>query len=161
MARPESLAPAIRPATGPVEIKAARTMIGEYAESLGVDLSFQKFGDELEHFPGDYTPPGGCLLVAWDGERPLGCVGLRRLEPGICEMKRLYVRPEARGKKLGRLLVDHVIAEARTLGYERMRLDTLPGMVEARAMYRGMGFREIPPYRYNPIVGTAFLELTL
>jgi ribosomal protein S18 acetylase RimI-like enzyme len=133
----------------------------QYAQSLGIDLSFQDFEDEVAALPGDYSPPGGCLLVAFSIGSPAGCVGVRPVEPGICEMKRLYVSPEARGLGLGRALAEAAIRFGRDAGYRTMRLDTLPQMAAARALYRHLGFREIPPYRYNPILGTTFMELAL
>ena len=128
----------------------------EYASSLGVDLSFQHFEEELAALPGDYAPPRGRLLLTCDG-----CVALRPLSSDVCEMKRLYVRPDARGTGVGRALVQRVIDEARSIGYRAMRLDTLPSMTAAAAMYRAFGFREIDAYRFNPVEGTKYFELEL
>ena len=139
----------------------ARRLFGEYVASLGVSLDFQGFDAEVAALPGDYAPPGGRLLVALSEGQPAGCVALRALAEGICEMKRLYVRPAFRGAKVGRALVEAAVEEARRAGYARMRLDTLPSMERARVLYASMGFYEIPPYRYNPIEGTAFMELIL
>jgi ribosomal protein S18 acetylase RimI-like enzyme len=139
------------------DVELVRTLFREYADSLGVDLSFQGFEQELEALPGGYD----AVLVATVGGVAAGCVGVRPLEDGTCEMKRLYLRPSARGTGLGRVLAGAAIARARELGYARMRLDTLPSMTEARALYRSLGFVEIEPYRHNPVVGTSFLELEL
>ncbi len=148
-------------ASSPEEIASARELFRAYAESLGVDLSFQNFGQELRELPGAYAPPRGRLLLAFDGATVIGCGALRDLGEGICEMKRLYVDPRFRGKSAGRVLAEALIAAAREMGYRAMRLDTLAPMREAQSLYRSLGFREIAPYRYNPLPGTQFLELLL
>jgi putative acetyltransferase len=148
-------------ATEAEHVESVRTLFREYADSLEVDLGFQDFEDELATLPGCYAPPGGRLLLALDGGEAGGCVALRPLEPGTAELKRLYVRPPFRGSGLGRRLAELAIAEARDAGYRRIRLDTLPTMAGARRLYRELGFVEIPPYRHNPVSGSAFLELSL
>jgi putative acetyltransferase len=140
----------------------ARELFLEYAQSLGFSLCFQNFDQELAELPGDYAPPEGRLLLAEYKNQVAGCVALHKVEPGICEMKRLYLRPQFRGQGLGRALADRIIAEARQIGYQRMRLDTVePVMKDAVAMYRKLGFKEIAPYRPNPIVGAMYMELEL
>lgn len=139
----------------------ARSLFEEYAASIGIDLCFQGFAEELATLPGSYSPPSGRLLLALYNDQVAGCVGLRKLDRGICEMKRLYVRPAFRKLGVGRELADHVIQEAREAGYRCMRLDTLPTMSGALRLYRKLGFQEIAPYRDNPIEGALFLELPL
>jgi len=144
------------------QIAQARELFLEYAQSLGFSLCFQNFDKELSGLPGDYAPPEGrLLLVEYDGQLA-GCVALHELDPGICEMKRLYLRRQFRGKGLGRVLAERIIAEARQIGYQRMRLDTVePVMKDAVAMYHKLGFKEIAPYRSNPIAGARYMELEL
>ena len=134
----------------------------EYAASLGFSLCFQGFEQELAGLPGDYVPPRGRLLLARSGGNLAGCVALHPLEPGVCEMKRLYVRPQFRGQGLGKALLNTVLAEARAIGYRSMRLDTVePIMQDAVRLYRAYGFREVAPYRANPIVGALYMERPL
>lgn len=152
----------LRQAESREEMVSIRELFLEYANSLGFSLCFQSFDQELASLPGDYAPPRGRLLLATQEGVAAGCVALHPLEDGICEMKRLYVRPRFRGRGLGKLLAEQLIREARALGYQQLRLDTVePTMREAVAMYRKMGFREIAPYRPNPIEGALYMELTL
>lgn len=149
-------------AESPAQIAAARELFLEYAQSLGFSLCFQNFDQELASLPGDYAPPEGRLLLAELEGQLAACVALHKLEPGICEMKRLYLRSYFRGKGLGRALAERIIAEARQIGYKRMRLDTVePVMKDAVAMYRKLGFKDIAPYRLNPMAGTLYMELQL
>jgi putative acetyltransferase len=151
----------IIPAATPADVEQARRLFREYETSLGIDLCFQGFEQELTELPGKYAPPRGRLLLALDDAAPIGCVALRPLDDSVCEMKRLYVRPSARGTRLGLLLAETIIGEARGIGYERMRLDTLPTMREAIRLYRALGFFEIAPYYENPVVGALFMERPL
>jgi ribosomal protein S18 acetylase RimI-like enzyme len=153
----------ISEARGAADVEAARSLFRAYAERLGVDLCFQGFAEELAGLPGKYASPDGALLLARSPEgRALGCVALRPCDQaGVCEMKRLYVMPEARRLGVGATLLDAVLAVARTIGYCEIRLDTLPQMAEARALYGKAGFKPIPPYYDSPIAGTAFLAKTL
>ena len=170
-------------------IQHTASLFREYASGLSVNLSFQDFEKELAGLPGGYAPPEGRLLLAFLNEnlepsqrasssvspasatsfassasfspRLAGCIAMRKTDSSTCEMKRLYVRPEFRGHRLGRTLALAAIHAAREIGYQRMRLDTLPEMAEAQILYRSLGFKEIPPYRFNPIAGTRYLELDL
>jgi GNAT superfamily N-acetyltransferase len=150
----------IRPATDE-DLDEIRAMLREYEAWLDVDLCFQSFEQELAGLPGEYSPPGGRLLI----EEGAGCVALRALHPEngfeICEMKRLFVRPAHRGSGLGRRLIAAIIEEARGIGYRRMRLDTLPQMDSAQRLYAELGFKDIAAYRNNPVPGARFLELEL
>jgi GNAT superfamily N-acetyltransferase len=148
-------------ADNPEKIEKVREMILRYARSLDFDLSFQGFDEELAGLPGDYAPPSGRLLLAAEGNEAAGCVALRKIGESLCEMKRLFVNPEHRGKEVGRLLGEAIIREARELGYKRMRLDTVPAMKPAIGLYRSLGFEEIPPYCYNPVPGAKYFELRL
>jgi putative acetyltransferase len=149
-------------AESPAQIAQARELFLEYAQSLGFSLCFQNFDEELADLPGKYAPPEGRLsLVEFDSQLA-GCVALRKIDNRICEMKRLYLRPQFRGKGLGRLLAERIVVEARQIGYERMRLDTVePVMKDAVVMYRRLGFREISPYCENPVAGALYMELHL
>jgi ribosomal protein S18 acetylase RimI-like enzyme len=153
--------PILESATTPAHLATVRTLFREYAEALGVDLSFQRFEEELRDLPGDYAAPRGILILARDGAAVLGCVGVRPLDPDTAEMKRLYVRGHARDQGLGRALALAAIQHAREAGYRSVRLDTLPQMTRAQALYESLGFQPIAAYRYNPIPGTTYLELSL
>jgi ribosomal protein S18 acetylase RimI-like enzyme len=143
------------------DLQHARLLFAEYAASLDMNLSFQNFDEELGNLPGDYALPDGRLLLALYDDQVAGCVALKKLGEGTCEMKRLYIRPDFRSLQLGRTLVETIIEEARKIAYISMRLDTLPFMERAQSLYKAFGFKEIPPYRYNPVEGTVFMELTL
>jgi putative acetyltransferase len=153
-------------AESPAQIAQARELFLEYEKSLGFSLSFQNFDQELADLPGEYAPPDGRLLLAECEGQLAGCAALHKLAckagSEVCEMKRLYLRPQFRGKGLGRALADRIIGEARLIGYGRMRLDTVePVMKDAVAMYRRIGFVEIPPYCANPMTGALYMELQL
>ncbi len=151
----------IFPAETDEDIKLVKDLFIEYVDSLGFDLVFQNFEEELANLPGEYAAPEGCLLLAKYQGRAAGCVGLRKLSDGVCEGKRLYVRPQFRGLKIGRELVEAIIAEARKIGYSHLRGDTVPSMQTAQALYASLGFKEIEPYCRNPIEGAKFIELKL
>jgi ribosomal protein S18 acetylase RimI-like enzyme len=143
----------------PGHIAAVRTLFREYEHFLNVDLCFQNFENELAGLPGKYAMPEGALLLAMEGTDVCGCVALRKLEPGVCEMKRLFVRPPDRGRGLGRALAQAIIAEAVARGYAAMRLDTLAQLAEAVQLYQRLGFRKIEPYYDNPLPGVSYWEL--
>lgn len=149
-------------AQSPEAIESARELFAEYASWVEISLCFQNFDKEVAELPGAYAPPSGRLFLAVASQQVMGCVALRKIGDGVGEMKRLYVRPEFRGRGLGRTLTEKLIAEAKQIGYERLRLDTLPGkMDQAIAMYRSFGFQEIPPYYKNPVADATFMELML
>ena len=153
----------IGPAQSDTELETAIRLFTEYAGMLGIDLTFQDFQAEISTFPGKYAPPAGRILLAHNEQgEPLGCVALRALpQHGYCEMKRLYVLSQGRGSGVGRALVHAIIQEAKRIGYSYMRLDTLPSMVEAQALYRKVGFADITAYYDTPLADTVFMELTL
>jgi ribosomal protein S18 acetylase RimI-like enzyme len=156
----------IEQASSAAQIALARELFREYAAALHVDLCFQNFDRELQDLPGKYAPPAGRLLLAYHNddaasERIAGCGALRPLDSEICEMKRLYVRPEFRGHGVGRALTMALIRAAQEIGYRSMRLDTLPEMQQAQKLYAQLGFREIAPYCENPVEGVRYLELDL
>lgn len=143
------------------DLPEVRAMVREYVDWIGLDLAFQEIDPEIDGLPGEYAPPRGALLVAAGSDRRLGLVGLRPWDGTICEMKRLYVRPEARGRGLARRLILALVDEARRLGYTRMHLDTLPMMRDAQALYEALGFADIAPYYDTPIAGTRFMSRKL
>jgi GNAT superfamily N-acetyltransferase len=150
-------------ARDPPDLDLARTLFREYADTLGFGLDFQGFDEELAALPGEYAEPRGTIVLAHVGEAVAGCVALRPLpdDPDACEMKRMYVRPLFQGKGLGRKLGERILADARARGYRVMRLDTIDTMTAAIALYRDLGFRTIPAYRYNPVPGALYFEADL
>ncbi|MBZ0325776.1 MAG: GNAT family N-acetyltransferase [Alphaproteobacteria bacterium] len=165
MTGPEARAPAppvvIEDASGPADMAVVRALFVEYGESLNFDLCFQGFDRELDTLPGDYAPLRGALLLASVEGEAVGVVGLRALEEDVCEMKRLYVRPQWRNAGVGRRLAEAILRKARDGGYFVMRLDTLGAMAAARALYKALGFYEIPAYYNNPISGAVYMEKDL
>ena len=151
----------IRDASGDLGIETARALLEEYAGALGFGLEFQRFEQELDGLPGDYSPPRGCILLAWENGRAVGCVAMRPMSETVCEMKRLYVRPSQRCRGLGRALAEELIARARLAGYGTMRLDTVSTMKAANVLYESLGFQQTEAYRHNPIEGARFFELAL
>jgi len=152
----------ISPAINPIQVEGVRVLFREYAQSLGFSLCFQGFDKELADLPGSYAPPSGRLLLATARGQAAGCVALRALDPTSCEMKRLYVHPSFRESGLGRQLTQVIITEARATGYNSIRLDTIVGkMDDAIRLYRKLGFKEIDPYRANPVAGALYMELQL
>jgi putative acetyltransferase len=160
---PEAASPVrLDVAQGAADLALARTLFREYAATLGFALDFQGFEEELAGLPGEYAEPRGTIVLARLGDAVAGCVALRPLdEPGACEMKRMYVRPAFQGKGLGRRLGERILADARARGYRVMRLDTIDTMAPAIALYKDLGFRTIPAYRYNPIAGALYFEAEL
>lgn len=151
----------IENAEGREYLKTIRTLFREYETSIQVSLCFQGFEEELAGLPGAYARPNGRLLVAFDWDKAAGCGAFRHLEDGVCEMKRLFVRREHQGKAIGAALARTLIEQAKEAGYSRMRLDTMPSMTRAIKMYRELGFKEIPAYRFNPVPDSLFFELRL
>ena len=151
----------LRQAQSPEDWLEARRLVEEYAASLGVDLAFQNFAHEMQNLASEYSPQSGAFLIAREHDAALGCAALRRFANGDAEFKRLYVVPAARGRGIGALLARRVVAQAERLGYARILLDTLPAMHEARALYQSLGFKPTAAYRFNPLPGAAFFELSL
>ena len=151
----------ISEARWPDDRATVEALFREYVASLAEDISFQNVDEELGTLPGRYARPGGVVLIARDGEKAAGAVAYRRVEPGVCEMKRLYVRPAFRGRDLGRELANELIEDARARGYRTMLLDTLASMATARALYRDLGFGPVAPYYDNPLPGVMYMALQL
>ncbi|MBI4245285.1 MAG: GNAT family N-acetyltransferase [Planctomycetes bacterium] len=150
----------IKPA-GKADLDHIKYLFTEYAKSLGIDLSFQNFDKELSALPGEYISPDGRLLICKQDKTAIGCVALRKISKEVCEMKRLYVKPNFRKLGIGKSLVNKVINEARKIGYKQIWLDTLPNMKEAISLYNSLGFFTIKPYRNNPVKGAKFMGLNL
>lgn len=150
----------VRVTAGP-RLAVIRRLFREYQQDLGVDLCFQSFEEELAGLPGRYGPPGGAILLAHHGRRAAGCVALRDLGKGVCEMKRMFVRPRFRGLGIGRALAEAIVAEGRRLRYRTMKLDTVPKLETALGIYKSLGFRNTPPYCHNPLPGAIFLACRL
>ncbi|MCC0644640.1 MULTISPECIES: GNAT family N-acetyltransferase [unclassified Clostridioides] len=138
-----------------------KILFTEYSNSLNIDLCFQDFNNELKTLPGKYEKPSGSLILAFVDENLAGCVALKKLEDKVCELKRLYVRDKFRGLKIGKILLEEIVEEAKKIGYTYMRLDTLPSMKSAQGLYEKIGFYDIDPYTYNPIEGARYMELKL
>ncbi|HXZ07908.1 MAG TPA: GNAT family N-acetyltransferase [Paraburkholderia sp.] len=145
----------------PEHVDVVRAIFREYADSLGIDLSFQDFEGVLSGLPGKFAEPHGRVLLARIDAEIVGCVAMRPIDDAICEMKRLYVRPAARGLQVGRKLASMICQVATEAGYGRIRLDTIPGMEAAQGIYASLGFREIPAYVFNPVYGVVYLEREL
>lgn len=143
------------------DINTVKILFKEYAASLNFDLCFQNFDEELKNLPGEYSSPGGFLFLAVYNGHTAGCAALRKIDDEVCEMKRLYVRDEFRGLKIGKALAEKIILSARNAGYKKMRLDTVPFMLEAQSLYKSLGFFEIPSYRLNPVPDAIYMELVL
>src|SRR3954468_11607557 len=148
----------VHPVETASDVRVVRRLFREYQKSLGIDLSFQDFDRELRSLPGAYAPPSGRIFLARSDFEVYGCVAFRPFSENTCEMKRLYVRPGQRGAGIGRALVTRVLDEARTIGYRSVLLDTLPSMGKAIGLYESLGFRDVAPFRYNPVPGTRYLE---
>jgi len=151
----------ISEARWPDDRATVEALFREYVASLAEDISFQNVDDELANLPGKYARPTGAVLIARDGDAVAGAIAYRMVEPGVCEMKRLYVRPAFRGRDLGRELANELIEDARARGYRTMLLDTLASMAAARALYRDLGFVPTAPYYDNPLPGVMYMALEL
>ena len=143
------------------DFEKAKELFIEYKNSLNLDLCFQKFHEEISDLPSQYSEPSGCIILCYDNNEPIGCIALRKFEGNTCEMKRLYLRSEARGKGIGRVLANKIIEKAKQFGYKKIRLDTIVTMKEAIVLYKSMGFKVIAPYRFNPLEGVIYMELEI